>query len=104
MRIVWKILVGAGVTLALLVAAVVVLVLTVDASALLGPVRDRIKAATGRDLDVKGGIRFALSLEPKLVLKDVTLSNASWGSAPQMIAAERLELDFALMPLLHRRV
>ncbi len=52
---------------------------------------------------MRGGGRIALSLHPKLVLSDVTLSNAPWGSAPQMLTAQRVELEVALLPLLSRR-
>ena len=76
---------------------------TVDVNTLIGPIQTRVKAATGRDLAVRGGGRIALSLHPKVVLSDVTLSNAPWGSAPQMLTAQRVELEVALLPLLSRR-
>src|SRR4030095_15215354 len=76
---------------------------TVDVNTLIGPIQTRMKAATGRDLAVRGGGRIALSLHPKVVLSDVTLSNAPWATAPQMVTAQRLELEVALLPLLSRR-
>jgi len=104
MRTVWKILAGAGILLLVLVVGIVVVVSTVDVNALIGPIQTRVKAATGRDLAVNGGARIALSLHPKVVLADVTLSNAPWGTAPQMVTAQRLELELALLPLLSRRL
>lgn len=103
MRTVWKILAGAGILLLVLVIGIVVAVSTVDVDTLIGPIQTRVKAATGRDLAVRGGARIALSLHPKIVLSDVTLSNAPWGSTPQMLTAQRLELEVALLPLLSRR-
>ena len=103
MRIAFKILAGAGILVLVLAVGVVIVVSTVDVNTLIGPVQDRVKALTGRDLTVRGGARLALSLQPKLVLSDVTLSNAPWGTAPQMLTAQRLELEVALLPLLSRR-
>jgi uncharacterized protein involved in outer membrane biogenesis len=104
MRTVWKILIGAGIALVVLTIAVVALVSSVDLDTLIGPVKDRVKAATGRDLAIRGGAHVALSLEPKVVLRDVALSNAPWGSAKEMVTAERVEVELALLPLLSRRI
>src|SRR5207253_3466876 len=43
------------------------------------------------------------SLEPKLMINDVVLGNASWGKSPQMLSARRVEAEVALLPLLQRR-
>src|SRR5258705_10701166 len=98
MRTAWKILAGAGILLLVLIVGIVIAVSTVDVNALIGPIQTRVKAATGRDLVVRGSARIALSLHPKLVLSDVTLSNAPWGSTPQMLTAQRLALEVALLP------
>jgi uncharacterized protein involved in outer membrane biogenesis len=103
MRTAFKILAGAGILLLVLIIGIVIVVSTVDVNALIGPVQTRVKEATGRDLAVRGGARIALSLHPKIVLSDVTLSNAPWGTTPQMLTAQRLELEVALLPLLSRR-
>ena len=104
MRTAFKILAGAGILLLVLVIGIVVIVSTIDVAALIGPIQTRVKAATGRDLAVRGGGRIALSLHPKVVLSDVTLSNAPWATTPQMLTAQRLELELALLPLLSRRL
>jgi uncharacterized protein involved in outer membrane biogenesis len=85
------------------IVGVVVAVYTVDVNTLIAPIRDRVKAATGRELTIRGGADLALSMRPKLILKDVSLGNAPWGSAPQMVTAQRLELQVALLPLLSRQ-
>ena len=104
MRTVWKVLIGVGIALAALTIGVVALVGSVGVDALIAPVKDRVKAATGRELTVRGGAHVAFSLEPKVVLRDVALSNAPWGSAKEMITAERLTVELALLPLLSRRI
>ncbi|MEO8753349.1 MAG: AsmA family protein [Casimicrobiaceae bacterium] len=104
MRTTSKVFVGAGVLVLVLVVGIAVAVALVDVNSFIGPLQTQVKAATGRDLVVRGGARLALSLQPKLVLSDVTLSNAPWGTTPQMLTAQRLELEVALLPLLSRRV
>lgn len=104
MRTASKLLIYVAALLALLAVAVTVAVSTVDVNTLIGPVRDRVKALTGRDLAVQGGAHLALSLTPRLVLDDVTLSNAPWGTAKDLLTARHLELEVALLPLLSRRI
>ena len=103
MRTAWRILAVAGALVLLLLAGAYVALSTLDVNALIGPVKDRVKAATGRELAVRGGARLALSMQPRLVLTDVALGNAPWGTAKDMVTAERLELQLALLPLLSRR-
>jgi AsmA family protein len=104
MRTVSKVFAGAGILVLVLAVGVAIAVAMVDVNSFIGPLQTRVKAATGRDLVVRGGARLALSMQPKLVLADVTLSNAPWGSTPQMLTAQRLELEVALLPLLSRRI
>ena len=63
----------------------------------------RVKAETGRDLVFGGPIDLKLSLEPKLVASDVTLSNAPGAQSPQMVEVKRVEVQVALLPLLQKR-
>jgi uncharacterized protein involved in outer membrane biogenesis len=98
-----KIVAGVAIALVVVLIGVVVAIYTVDVNTLIAPVKDRVKAATGRDLTVRGGGSLSLSLNPKLVLSDVTLGNAPWAATPEMVTAERLELQVALLPLLSRR-
>lgn len=99
-----KVLLAAGTLAVVVIAGVVVYVATLDANALVAPAAARIKAATGRDLTVGGGASIALSWSPRIVLRDVALSNAPWGTAKHIATAQRLELEVALRPLLAGRV
>ena len=99
-----KILIGIVVVLVVLVAGAAIVALTIDPDTLIAPVQAQVKAVTGRELTVRGGARIALSLHPRVVLRDVTISNASWASARDMLKAERLEIAVALVPLLSRRI
>lgn len=60
----------------------------------------RVKAETGRDLIIRGPIAPRLGLAPSLVIEGVSLGNASWGAPRPMLAAERLEAQLRLVPLL----
>ena len=63
-----------------------------------------VKDATGRDLQIAGPVR--LNIFPSIGVKaeQVTLSNASWASQPQMLAFKHIELDVKLLPLFLGRV
>ena len=99
-----KIVGGVVAVVALLVVGAIVYVTTIDPATLVAPVQARVKAATGRDLAVRGGARIALSLHPRIVLNDVALSNAPWATPQDMVKAQRVELSLALVPLLSRRI
>ncbi|NDP43246.1 MAG: AsmA family protein [Aromatoleum sp.] len=103
MRIFWTILAVAGGIVVLALVGVAVAIWTVDVNTFVGPIQQRVKDATGRDLSIRGGIDINLSLEPRLVIEDVTLGNATWGKQPQMLTAKRVEAQVALLPLLQRR-
>ena len=63
-----------------------------------------VKAATGRDLKISGPVR--LSIFPSIGVKaeQVSLSNASWASDPQMLSVKQIELEVKLFPLFAKRV
>ncbi len=103
MRTAWKILAGAAALVVVVLVGVAIAISTVDVNTLIGPVKARVKAVTGRELTVRGGADLKFSLEPRLVLKDVSIANAPWGTAPALATAQRLELQIALLPLLSRR-
>ncbi|MAM93908.1 AsmA family protein [Parvibaculum sp.] len=56
--------------------------------------------ATGRVLKIEGPLHIGFSLVPTVVAEDVSFSNAAWGTKPQMLTAEKLEFQVALLPLL----
>jgi AsmA family protein len=94
--------IAAGLT-ALILLAVAIAVATFDLRTLVAPVQARVKAATGRDLAINGPIDLKVSLEPRIVVSDVSLGNAPWGKAPDMVHARRVEVRVALLPLMSRR-
>ena len=103
MRVFWTILAIAGGVVLLVLVGVAIAVWTVDVNQFVGPIQAKVKAATGRDLAIDGGVSLSLGLEPKIVLNDVRFGNAPWGKAPQLLTAKRVEAEVALLPLLQRR-
>jgi uncharacterized protein involved in outer membrane biogenesis len=63
-----------------------------------------VKAATGRDLKITGPV--TLKLLPSISVKadQVSLSNAPWASAPEMLSVKNIELEVKLLPLFLKRV
>jgi AsmA family protein len=103
MRVFWTILAAAAGLVVLALVGVAIAVWTIDVNTFVGPIQQRVKDGTGRDLAIKGGIDLKLSLEPRLVIDEVSLGNAPWGKERQMLSAKRVEAQVALLPLLQRR-
>jgi AsmA family protein len=102
MRVFWRTLSVLGAVVVLLLVAVAIAIRSVDVREFIGPIEQRVKAATGRDLEVRGGIHLKLGLEPKLVVEDVAFGNAPWAKQPQMLTAKQVEASVALLPLLRK--
>jgi len=80
-----------GLLLAAAVAvAVFFITLNRDPSIYLGALQSAVEDATGRKLTVNGEIKLSLFPHPTLELNDVALSNAAWGSRPDMIRAKKM--------------
>ena len=60
--------------------------------------------ATGRTLTMNGEASLAISLVPTIVINDVSLSNPDWAKNPNMVELDKLEVKFAVMPLLKNRI
>lgn len=86
--------------IAIISIVVIVIINTTDINQYKGKVTDLVEDATGRTLQIRGDLGFALSLVPSLVVEDVTFSNALWASKPEMISLQKFEIKIALLPLL----
>lgn len=63
-----------------------------------------VEEQLGRKFAINGEASIGISLVPTLVLEDVELANASWASNPQMLKVKKLELKFAILPLLDKKI
>jgi len=89
----------AGGVIAVVIVGLVIFLVTFDVSQYKGLIQDQAKAATGREVKI-GDIKLAVSLTPAIVLSDVSLANATWGSRPEMLTVKRFEASVQLIPLL----
>jgi len=102
-RVVWIILGSVAGLVALLLIGVAIAIATVDPTRFVAPLAARVKAATGRDLTVKGPVDIKVSLTPRIVASNVAFANAPWSKTPQMLTAKEIDAQIALLPLLSRR-
>ena len=103
MRWKWMVVIGVLV-IVFLIAGVYVYLNTYDYNKLKPRVAQIVEDATGRKLYLGGEINLAVGLLPSLVVTDVTLANAAWGSQPQMLKIKKLEVQVRLLPLLFKNV
>lgn len=89
---------------ALLIAGAYVALQLVDTKRIKELVETRVEAETGRELSIAGAVEPTLGLMPTVAMNDVTLTNAPWAKAPEMLAIKRLEVSLALLPLFHGSV
>ena len=92
------------IAVAVLIVGVVVAVMTMDFGALKGEIQQAAYDATGRKLAIEGELSLSVFPTPTLVAEKVRFANAPWGSAPDMIKADRVEARVALMPLLSQNI
>jgi len=86
------------------VLGIVVLAYTIDLGKYAKLATDEVKAATGRELRIRGKLDIKLFPRLALVAEDVSFANAPWGSRPDMARVKRLEGSVALLPLLRKQV
>jgi uncharacterized protein involved in outer membrane biogenesis len=84
----------------ILVSAGYVYLSTRDYSRYKGLIEQTIRDRTGRQFVIGGRIDLTFSLVPELMVTDVMLENASWGSQPQMLKIARVQASVKLLPLL----
>ena len=88
-----------GLVAALAIAAVV-FVLTMDFDQYRSVIAEKVREATGRELEIRGSLDLKLSLTPAITVDDVRFANAPWGSRPDMVRIKSLRVEVELLPLL----
>ena len=99
-----KILIGLGVVVLLLVAAVLVGPRFVDWNTYKPRVIEAVRNATGRELAIDGDISVSLLPSPTLSVAGVRLANLQGASTPDMARLKSLDISVALMPLISGNV
>ena len=95
-----KLLIGLGVIVVLLIAAVVIIPMVVPLESYKGEIQARVKDATGRDLRIDGPISLSLFPAIAVSVEDVSFSNAPGATAPEMATIDRLDVALQLLPLI----
>jgi uncharacterized protein involved in outer membrane biogenesis len=98
MRWKWFLIIPAVLLLVLIIAAFVILS-SYDFNKLKPEISKAAFDATGRELTLGGDIDLDIGFTPALVVEDVSLENADWGSRPQMVTIKRFEVQVAILPL-----
>lgn len=63
-----------------------------------------VKEATGRELKITGPVSLSLFPNISVEAEQLSLSNASWASDPNMLTFKKVELDIRIWPLLRGSV
>ncbi|MEQ8830505.1 MAG: AsmA family protein [Alphaproteobacteria bacterium] len=100
MRRILKIVGGILAGVVVLVVGAVVYILNVDLNAWKPEIQEAVQDSTGRLLVINGPIEFELGSDTFLKASDITLTNAEWGSRPQMVEVGSVDIELKLFSLL----
>lgn len=89
-----------GLLLVALIVAAVAYVLNFDPNNHKDRIVAMVAEETGREVAFGGPIDLDIGLTTRLVVRDVSFSNADWGSRPEMATVGLLEADIRLFPLI----
>lgn len=77
---------------------------TVDPAKLTRLLVISVKSATGRDLKISGPVSLSLFPRISVSAEGLSLSNAAWADAPEMLTLKRIDLEVKTLPLLSKRI
>ncbi len=95
-----KILIGLGVVIVILLAAAFVVPMFIPTETYKEEIASRVRDATGRDLVIKGDIKFTILPTLGLTVNDVAFANAPGAAAKQMATFKQLVVKLKLLPLI----
>jgi AsmA protein len=93
-----------GLLVVLPITGIGVFIATFNPNAWKPRIQNAVMRATGRELSLNGPISLKWSLVPTIEARDVALANFDGGSRPQMVTAQSIEAEVALLPLLSNRL
>ncbi len=88
-----------GVLLIAVVVAAVAFALNLDPNDHKDRIAAFVKEETGRDIAFGGSMELDIGSTTRLVVRDVSFSNAEWGSRPQLATVGLAEVEVRLLPL-----
>ncbi len=93
-----------GIGVATFVALLVVLVLFFPWDLLRGPINRYVSEKTGRTFEITERLEVHPGRTTGIILHGVRFANPDWARDPQLIEADRIELDVSFMPLLRGKL
>jgi len=99
-RMRWKkpLMISAIAFAALILVAYLVL-LSLDFNRYKPQIVQAVKEASGLEIAIHGDIEVGFGFDLRVVIGDIDIRNAAWGSRPEMVHIRRCELDLALLRL-----
>jgi len=94
-----NILFASGGSLLAAIAAVVIVLMSADPNEYRGIFEQTIRSATGREVTIAASISPSRSIRRRAQRREA--GQRRLGSRPQMVVADRVEVQMALMPLFH---
>ncbi|HUT50012.1 MAG TPA: AsmA family protein [Alphaproteobacteria bacterium] len=95
-----KVLIGLGVVIVLVVAAAFVVPMFIPTETYKAEIKERVLAATGREIDIKGELKFSVLPTLGLRVNDVTFANAPGASTKNMATFKQLVVKLKAIPLI----
>ena len=93
-----------GLTVTVLLIAVVVLLLTLDISTYRRELESAASEALGRAVTIAGDMTLGVSLRPSIEINGLRIANPEWASRLYLAQIDRLGLKLALLPLIKGEV
>ena len=95
-----KPLVISAIAIATLILAAYVVLLSLDFNRFKPQIVRAVKEASGLDVTIRGDIEIGFGLDLRVLINDIDIRNAAWGSRPEMVRIRRCELNLALLRLI----
>ncbi len=93
MRIRWRLMIWtAAIVVPVLAGGVLIWSKTRDLSRYQNRLEEQVRRVTGRQLTARVPLKVHLSREPALIAEGVTLSNAPWGSRPELARVRKITM------------
>lgn len=95
-----KILIGIGVLVVLVIAAVVIVPMVVPLDTYKAQIAEQVEGATGRKMTIGGDLKLSVLPRLEIATSKVSLANAPGGKAKNMLELGEMRVAVGLLPLL----
>lgn len=99
-----KVLIGLGVVVVLVIAAAFIVPMFIPTETYKAEIKERVLAQTGREIDIKGDLKFSILPTLGLKVNDVTFANAPGAATKSMATFKQLVVKLKAIPLISGNV